>query len=153
MRSNCSSTQGCKIDYETRNRYNLPIKVVDNGTPLLEKIFVLDVDVVDVNDPPKEIILSSYIAEENVKTGYQLASIVGIDVDAGQTLTFTTNSTDFKIVGNGLVTSVPLDYETRNLYQLFITAYDNGIPSKSVILKNKNINYIILCLLLIINQC
>ena len=78
------------------------------------------------------------MVEENTAAGEALGDpIAAMDVDAGDTLTYTLGGDDaesFAIDGatGQLTTMAALDYETKNAYTVMVTATDSGEESDSI---------------------
>lgn len=86
-----------------------------------------------VNDAPTDIVVSDGSVDENVP-GAELGSVVVVDPDTSDQHTFTLSDLRFEIV-NGILklrNGVSLDHEAASTIPLTITAFDNGLPSKSV---------------------
>ena len=95
------------------------------------------------NQAPNALSLSPGSASvlENQPAGTFVATIVGFDPDAGQTLTYSlrsgvgsTDNASFQVVGNQLQTTAPLDFDSRSppSYSIRLRATDNGTPSRTI---------------------
>ncbi|XP_060752587.1 protocadherin alpha-8-like [Tachysurus vachellii] len=129
------------LDYETTNAYEIRVEARDKGhSPLASHSKVL-VEVVDVNDNAPDIKLSSLLdnVREDAKKGTVIALITVQDKDGGkngkvrcfvsQNSPFVLESTQGKYYS--LVLNGALDREENALYNVSITATDEGVPPLS----------------------
>ncbi len=131
------------LDYETTASYSLVVTVTDGGrTSRLSDTATLTITVTDVNEHAPVFTSGatatvSY-AENDTTT---VTTVVATDEDAGQTVTFTlsggTDEFEFFVSSTGELTfttapdyEVPTDVGTDNVYEVTITATDNGMPEK-----------------------
>ncbi|WP_107837843.1 cadherin domain-containing protein [Metasolibacillus meyeri] len=119
------------FDYEAKNSYSIRVRVSDSGEFIFEKIFTITV--IDVNEAPTDITLTSTAIDENQPIGTTVGTLTTIDPDAGDTSTYTlvsgTGSTDngsFMINGNELRTANEFDFETKSNYNIRVRATDSG---------------------------
>ncbi|RDI54870.1 cadherin domain-containing protein [Microvirga subterranea] len=117
--------QGATLNYEDKRFHDIVVRVTDlNGTGLsYDKAFRINVgDIPDPEDPhaPTGIVLSRNYIYENQSAGAQVGTLIGLDQDGGDTLTYTIEPggdaggrfTLATIDGvTKLVTSDVLDYE------------------------------------------
>ncbi len=89
--------------------------------------------VTPANDAPDSIGLSSSIVSENQPIGTAIGTLSTVDVDPGDTHTFTfaagagdADNAAFQITQNVLKTNAVFDYETRNAYSIRLRATDSG---------------------------
>ncbi|KAH9509326.1 hypothetical protein Btru_046779 [Bulinus truncatus] len=116
-----------QLDYEMSQSYMLKVKVTDSGSPPLSAQFDLDVQLINVNEPPTNLQLSA--------VGSQVGVLSAQDPDVGQTISFTiTNSDFFTVNGNFLIVTGGLDFETAPRVTVEVTATDTGTPPNSVAL-------------------
>ena len=123
------------------NIYAVRITATDNGTPEKTAMQALTITVTDVNDNAP-VFTSGATATvayaENATTA--VTTVVATDADAGQTITFVlSGGADaglFSITPAGVLTfkvapdyEVPTDTGTDNMYEVTITATDNGTPA------------------------
>ncbi|MCP4778117.1 MAG: cadherin repeat domain-containing protein, partial [Planctomycetaceae bacterium] len=123
-----------EIDYESKSDYAVTIKVIDSQGNELES--VLTVKVVDQNEAPSLISLSSSRIPENsdAVNGFAIGDLQTTDEDSGDThsyqITGGVDKSNFSLGGiNGttLILSDPLvDFENKSTYQVEITATDSG---------------------------
>lgn len=119
------------FNYETKNSYNIRVKVTDSGGLSIEKAFTINVN--NVNETPTDLALSGNSIAENMPAGTTIGNLSFTDPDAGDTATYSlvsgTGSVDngyFGIQGGSLVTAVPLDYEAKSTYSIRVRATDAG---------------------------
>ena len=74
------------LDYETKSSYSIRIQTSD-GTAIYAKAFTINI--VNVNDAPTDIILSSNSINENVATSSSIGILSSTDDDSGDTFTYT----------------------------------------------------------------
>ncbi|XP_073477001.1 protocadherin alpha-3-like isoform X14 [Aquarana catesbeiana] len=139
-----------EIDFEKTNMYEIQVDAIDNGdNPMVGHCKVL-VTVVDVNDNPPEMTITSLSVpvSEDSPQGTTVAIISIHDRDSGsngkvqchisEQVPFKVNPAfmgDFSVTVNG-----PLDREKKDDYEITITARDEGSPALSV---SKSIRVII----------
>uniref|UniRef100_A0A3B1J5T9 Cadherin domain-containing protein n=1 Tax=Astyanax mexicanus TaxID=7994 RepID=A0A3B1J5T9_ASTMX len=130
-----------ELDYESTGAYEIRVEARDGGsTPLASHCKVL-VEVVDVNDNAPEIKLSSLLdsVPEDSRKGTVIALITVQDKDGGKNgkvhcfmsknSPFVLESTQGKYYS--LVLSGALDREEKQIYNVSITAIDEGTPPLS----------------------
>ncbi|GCB65922.1 hypothetical protein scyTo_0000496 [Scyliorhinus torazame] len=129
------------LDYEAKYVYELEVHAVDNGTPALTGRVEILVGLVDVNDNPPELTISSISSKirEDVAFGSVVAIISVKDRDSGENGHVQCEvppNTPFKLQTSSnnkykLVLSDTLDRERTPLYNIWISARDAGSPSLS----------------------
>ncbi|XP_075066083.1 protocadherin gamma-C5-like isoform X31 [Mixophyes fleayi] len=141
------------VDYEVLNFYELSIKAVDKGIPILEGNCLVQVEIEDVNDNSPEITFTTVVNDipENTPLGTVVGFINVRDKDSGKNgeiqLDMSPNL-PFKIrpIKNrySLVTDGNLDREIISQYTIELTAADLGSPplysKTTVILSVSDIN-------------
>ncbi|KTF83269.1 hypothetical protein cypCar_00033067 [Cyprinus carpio] len=140
-----------KLDYETEKTYMFDVCAKDKGNPELEGQSSVQIDIIDENDNPPEIILTSSPSPvpENATVGTVVALItvkdldsVDIDRDKNALLTYSVldlssnqvpASSYFYINSeNGTIYSMSsFDYEKMKLISIVVQAKDHGSPSLS----------------------
>ncbi|XP_056372724.1 protocadherin alpha-2-like isoform X6 [Hyla sarda] len=130
-----------KLDFETVNMYEIQIEAIDHGDLQHIGHCKVLVTVVDVNDNPPEMTVTSLSVPvpENSPQGTTVAIISVHDKDSGsngkvncyisEPSPFKVNPafmSDFSLTVNG-----PLDREVKDEYEVTITARDEGFPSLS----------------------
>nr|BAD60800.1 protocadherin2-gamma-c6-sCP1 [Danio rerio] len=127
------------LDYETKKSYTFDVCAKDKGNPELEGQSSVQIDIIDENDNPPEIILTSLPSPvpENATVGTVVALINVKDLDSGNNgkveLTISTGA-PFKIITSfenhySLITDSFLDRELNSEYNIEILARDLGVPS------------------------
>ncbi|XP_070993686.1 protocadherin gamma-C5-like [Oncorhynchus clarkii lewisi] len=127
-----------ELDFENAATYEIDINAKDNGTPEMEGQCSVRVEVVDVNDNPPEIILTSKPSplREDAPSGTVVALISARDQDSGKNGNVTLQlprDYPFNLKPSfsnnyALVTSGVLDRESFSEYKIEITATDSGSP-------------------------
>ncbi|XP_028272674.1 protocadherin gamma-C5-like [Parambassis ranga] len=130
-----------KLDFETTVNYELDVSAKDKGNPRMEGHCTVHVEVLDVNDNPPEIILTSHPkpVREDSPNGSVVALISVRDLDSGDNGKVTLHlPLKCKFVlkpsfshNYALVTSGVLDRENVSEYNIEITATDSGSPPLS----------------------
>ncbi|XP_056592774.1 protocadherin gamma-C5-like isoform X34 [Triplophysa dalaica] len=127
-----------KIDYENKKLYTFDVCAKDNGSPGLEGQASVQIDVLDENDNPPEIILTSSPSPvpENATVGTVVALINVKDLDSGdngKVELSVSPDVPFKLKPSflnhySLITKSFLDREVNSEYKVVIEATDSGIP-------------------------
>ncbi|XP_036379001.1 protocadherin gamma-C5-like [Megalops cyprinoides] len=128
-----------KLDYEESKSYTFNVLAKDQGLPELEGHSSVQIDIVDENDNPPEIILTSLSSpvQENASVGTVVALINVKDPDSGdngKVDLHVSPETPFKLKPSfenhySLVTDSRLDREVNPEYEVEIVASDFGSPS------------------------
>ncbi|XP_042588342.1 protocadherin alpha-3-like isoform X4 [Cyprinus carpio] len=129
------------IDYEENAAVELRVKAKDKGHPSKSSQCKVLVEVVDMNDNPPELMVTSLAStiKEDSKVGTAVALITISDKDGGKNGIVHCNivgQVPFKIESSyknyySLVVDGPLDREEIANYNITIIASDEGIPSLS----------------------
>lgn len=122
------------VDFESQSSYTLSVRTTDDGSPNLKKDGTVTVTVADVNEVPTGIDISCNpcTIDENTLGGVQVANLTGIDVDAGDVLTFAVEAaltTPHLLVSPaGVVTTAgKVNFEdTGPELELFVRVTDTG---------------------------
>lgn len=125
-------------NFEVKNQYSVKIKVTDSSDAFYEEVFVINV--VDVNDAPGNITLSSNTINENAPIDTVIGTFSVTDEDATDSHTFVLSGADadsFILNGNQLKSSAVFDYEDKASYSITIIATDSAGATFS---KNFNIS-------------
>eukprot|EP00063_Salmo_salar_P093073 XP_014067908.1 PREDICTED: protocadherin gamma-C4-like [Salmo salar] len=127
-----------ELDFENAATYEIDISAKDNGTPEMEGQCSVQVEVVDVNDNPPEIIFTSKPSplREDAPSGTVVALISARDLDStnnGNVTLQLPRHYPFKLKPSfsnnyAVVTSGVLDRESFSEYNIEITATDSGSP-------------------------
>ncbi len=126
------------LDYETMPRFDLVVRVVDNGIPAAAGAATVTVFLRDTNDAPVVKATQFLIGENSVNNAF-IGTVVATDQDAGQTKTYSIVAGN---VGNafainpttGVLTvnnSAALDYEKMPQFDLVVRVVDNGSPAQT----------------------
>ena len=125
------------LDYETKNSYTVTVTVRD--TAGASDSITVTINITDVNElPPNraptftEGASTTRTVAENTAAGTNIGSAVSATDADGDTLTYTLSGTDaaaFSIVSTTgqLRTQAALDYETKSIYTVAITASDGTL--------------------------
>ncbi|XP_063304110.1 protocadherin alpha-5-like isoform X3 [Pelobates fuscus] len=129
------------LDYENTNVYEIHVDAVDNGEPQFTGHSKVLVSVVDINDNPPEMTVTSLSVPvpEDAPRGTTVAIINIHDRDSGENgrvNCYLLQPTPFKInpafKGDFAMTvDKPLDREIKSEYDVLINAKDEGYPSLS----------------------
>ncbi|KAM4675790.1 protocadherin alpha-8-like [Discoglossus pictus] len=131
-----------EVDFEKINMYEIHIDAVDNGDPPLTGHCKVIISILDVNDNPPELTVTSLSVSvpEDAPRGAIVAIINVHDRDSGANGKVTCHLSEpspFKIISAftgdfSLTVDAALDRETRSEYEVIITAKDEGSPVLSV---------------------
>ena len=137
------------FDFDVKSSYSVRVRSVDAGGFSTES--VLNITVLNVNDPPTDILLSNSTIAENQPIG--VPTLVGnfstIDADDTDSYTYTfvpgtgdTDNAKWQISGNGLFTNAALDFETQPVHRVRVRSTDAGGLSteKAFVIQITNVN-------------
>ncbi|XP_029113251.1 protocadherin gamma-C5-like isoform X3 [Scleropages formosus] len=128
-----------ELDYESAATYRIEVVATDKGSPEMEGHCSVQVEIVDVNDNPPEIVLNSPPSpvREDAPIGTVVALISARDLDSGDNGKITlliprgypfvlkpSFSDHYALVTNGV-----LDRESFPEYNIEVTATDAGSPA------------------------
>ncbi|XP_054647574.1 protocadherin alpha-10-like isoform X7 [Dunckerocampus dactyliophorus] len=129
------------IDFEEKNAFELRVQARDGGSPPLTSHTKLLIEVLDVNDNAPEISVTSLLntVKEDATIGTAIAIVSVLDKDGGKNglvHSKINNHVPFKLESNyknsySLVVDGPLDRESVSMYNISITATDEGSPPLS----------------------
>ena len=149
----CLSNGGsdCWLDYERLQTHSIKVRSADNGsaTKYVDKTFTVRLR--NVNDRPRNILLSGYVLKENAPSGTVIGTLSAFNEDVGQTLTYElTNDAGGRFEINQKTNQVvragsgSIDYEVATRYTIGVRVKDNGKPvmstSKSFTIEILNVN-------------
>ncbi|MBN3308520.1 FAT4 protein, partial [Amia calva] len=127
-----------QLDYESSSSFKFDVRATDKGTPAMEGHSSVQVEIIDVNDNPPEIIITSLPkpVREDASIGTVVALISARDLDSGDNGKVQLNvpaHLPFKLKPSfsnhyALVTDSQLDREVYPEYRLEIVASDSGSP-------------------------
>lgn len=96
------------------------------------------IQVLDTNEPPSQVGLTSYIISENESPGSLVGIATCVDPDneqqRRQNVSFVIEEGEavpFAINGTDVVSSISFDYESRSMYVFHLTATDDGVPPRN----------------------
>ncbi|XP_065053229.1 protocadherin Fat 4-like isoform X4 [Rhopilema esculentum] len=131
------------LNYEAKNSYTIGIESTDNGNPPMSYQRNLTVKVLDINEAPTSLSLSSLSVNENSPVGTLVGNISVNDPDnegkfSGRqkamcrVIVDTSASFEVKDGVKLVVKRATLNYERKASYSMRLRCDDNGIPSKSI---------------------
>ncbi|XP_068445902.1 protocadherin alpha-2-like [Clinocottus analis] len=131
------------LDYEETSAYEVRVKATDQGLSPRSAHAKLLIEIIDVNDNAPEISVTSLTTpvKEDAELGTIVALVTVSDKDGGNngvTNCKVVGSVPFKLKSNykndySLVVDGPLDRENTSLYNVTVTATDEGSPPLSSI--------------------
>ena len=118
---------GTLLDIEFASSHNVTVRVTDSGGLTYDKTFTINL--IDVNEAPRDLSLSGNTAAENAGTG----TVTGLEVDVGDSLTYSLtdaaggrfaidSSTGVLTVANGAL----LNYESAASHSVTVRVTDSG---------------------------
>ncbi|XP_060936047.1 protocadherin alpha-5-like isoform X3 [Limanda limanda] len=129
------------LDYEETPAYEVRVQAIDQGPVPRSAHAKLLIEIIDVNDNAPEISVTSLMTpvKEDAELGTIVAFLTVIDKDGGNNGVVNCKvegSVPFKLKSNykndfSLVVDGPLDRENTSIYNVTITAADEGIPPLS----------------------
>nr|XP_057919086.1 protocadherin alpha-9-like [Doryrhamphus excisus] len=129
------------LNYEETNAFELRVQARDGGSPPLTSHTKLLIEVLDVNDNAPKITVTSLLntVKEDASIGTAIAIVSVLDKDGGKNglvHSKINNNVPFKLESNyknsySLVVDGPLDRESVSMYNISITATDEGSPPLS----------------------
>ncbi|MEP1097758.1 MAG: choice-of-anchor tandem repeat GloVer-containing protein [Cyclobacteriaceae bacterium] len=121
------------VDFEEEGPYVFNVAVGDDGTPSLESIATITVNVIDANEAPTGIQLSATNVEESNPIGTSIGTFTTTDDDNGQSHVYSlvtgsgdTDNASFSISGAELVSAEVFDFETKTSYSVRIQTDDQN---------------------------
>ncbi len=119
------------FDFETKSSYSIRVRSTDQGELFAEKTFVITV--IDVNESPTNISLSSNTIAENAATNTPVGTLSTADPDAGNSYTYTlvagigdTDNANFDIAGSILHANNTFNFEAKSSYSIRVRSTDQG---------------------------
>lgn len=123
------------LDFETKGEWTLSMVATDDGDPVRQLDFEVNVVLIDMNEAP---IFPDYTRSVNENTALDSnvgQQVLATDVDAGQSLTYTiidgNDAGSFSLSDPStpqLVVAGPIDFETTPSFRIEIHVEDNGMP-------------------------
>ncbi|GCC29831.1 hypothetical protein chiPu_0008273 [Chiloscyllium punctatum] len=127
-----------KLDYEADKVFEITVQAIDRGSEAMSGHCVVFVNIIDVNDNPPEVTLTSLstAVSEGAAIGTVVALFSTVDKDSGrygQVQCQISNKLPFKLDSSlenyyGILVQNPLDRENTSLYDVSITCSDAGNP-------------------------
>lgn len=109
------------------------VVTAENGVDKRTYLITVNREVPAENMPPTDITLSNATIAENSGIGYIVGTLGATDPDSGDTFTYAlvpgngdTDNGSFSISGMNLLTGVPVNYESKNLYNIRVRVTDGG---------------------------
>ena len=138
-----SRADGGAFDFETdARRYDLRVRVTDDGNPPKSRTADVTIRITDVNDAPHQITVSNLSVDENAD-GAVIGTVSIADQD-DDSHTITVDDPRFEVVGGvlRLKAGQSLDHETDDPLTVTITASDDddGSLSQSFVLTVNDLN-------------
>lgn len=121
------------------------VNVIGTDPQGLFGIAPIVITVIDVNDRPERVTLSSLFVTENSRR-QRVGSLTTIDPDSGDRHTYTVDDSRFVIEDNILLTSATanIDFEAERSFSINVTVTDSGNPPLSyvqpIVLTVQNVN-------------
>jgi uncharacterized delta-60 repeat protein len=119
------------FDFETKSSYSIRVRSTDQGGLFVEKTFVITV--IDVNEAPTDISLSSSTIAENAAANTPVGTMSTADPDAGNSFTYTlvagsgdADNAAFNIAGSILRATNTLNFEAKSSYTVRVRTTDQG---------------------------
>ena len=114
------------LDFEAQTSHTFTVRAIDAGG--LEYLEDLTVFVLDINEAPSAIALSSGVVPESAASGTVIGTLSTTDEDAGDTFSYAlvTTGVPFAIVGAELQVAGSLDHETQPSFTLSVRSTDAG---------------------------
>ena len=135
---NCFKNGGdfCKLNYEKQRSYTVSMRATDNGNPPQSAETSKSITLIDVNDQPRDLKLSSNTVKENAAIGTKIGPFSATDEDSSQTLRFSLVDSDsgrFAVDSSGyLLKAKKTNYETNKVHKIVARVGDSGNPPLEV---------------------
>jgi ELWxxDGT repeat protein len=119
------------LDFENKSSYTLRVRSTDQGGLFTEKVFVISV--VDVNEAPTDLALTSTSIPENSGANATVGTLSSTDPDASNTFVYElvagagdVDNASFNISGNVLRATNNLVFATKSSYVIRVRTTDQG---------------------------
>ncbi|XP_060077517.1 protocadherin Fat 4-like [Ylistrum balloti] len=120
----------CYLNFESAPVLHISVLVTDTGVPSRSDQFEMDINVVDENDPPRNIQISNYKIEALASAGEVVGKLTADDEDDKQSMVYSLlddNNGLFAVSESGVVTKATDDeLDINTLYAITASATDNG---------------------------
>jgi gliding motility-associated-like protein len=117
------------FNFEAKSSYSIRVRSTDAGNLNYETTFTITV--INVNEAPSAIALSTLNINENSAIGTVISNLSSTDTDAGDTQTYMlvsgagdTNNTSFEITGNQLKAKEVFNFEVKSSYSIRVRTTD-----------------------------
>ena len=129
--SNDSLYTNAMYDFEQAASFSVRILVNDGSMGTFQRTFTITV--IDNNDLPTNILLTSNQIAENLNANSIIGQLSSLDQDPTNTFSYSlvtgagsTDNSSFNISGNHLRTALPFDFEAKNVYSIRVRTTDNA---------------------------
>ncbi len=117
-------------DFETQSSYSLRVQTTDSTGASYSEVLIINVN--DVGESPTDLVLSSSSINEDSPEGAVVGTLSTSDPDNGDTFTYQLVSGEgdddnaaFTIVGDQLRINSSPDFETQEIYRIFVQTTDS----------------------------
>ncbi len=119
------------INHEDDATLILGATASDDGTPVLNDMATIQINVTNVNEVPTDLLLSNSSIDESTPIGTGIGNFSSVDEDAGETFTYTlasggVDNASFDIVGTQLQSAVVFDFESKSTFNIRVRTTDSG---------------------------
>ena len=116
---------GTHLDFEAKANWDLTLRATDKAGLTYDEHVRIDVN--DVNERPTDILVTGGSVSESAKAGTVIATLKGLDPDAGERFTYSVNSSILEVRGNKLVlkSAGQLNHERSAEETFRVSAYDH----------------------------
>lgn len=118
-------------DYETKSTYRIRVRTTDSQACFLDSSYTISI--LDQNEVPSDIVLSSTAIQENQLAGTTVANLSAVDTDLNETFTYSlvagvgsTDNGSFSITGNQLKANSAFNFELKNTYDIRLQVTDGA---------------------------
>ncbi|MGD1702936.1 cadherin domain-containing protein [Dapis sp. BLCC M229] len=133
-------------DFETKSSYNIRIQTTDSNGATYEEEVTINVNDLNENSAPTDILLSSQTIDENVAANTVVGTLTTTDPDDGDRFTYSlvagtgdTDNSAFTIDGDQLKINSSPDFETKSSYEIRVQTTDsNGATYEEEVTINVN---------------
>ncbi len=117
-------------DFETQSSYSIRVQTTDSTGASYSEVLIINVNDEALNSSPTDLVLSSSSINEDSPEGAVVGTLSTTDPDNGDTFTYQLVSGDgdddnaaFTIVGDQLRINSSPDFETQEIYRIFVRTY------------------------------
>ena len=119
------------LDYEAKSGYTIRVRSADQGGLWIEKALALNV--LDINEAPTDLLLSSLSIAEGLPRGTVVGQLTAKDPDGGSVFSYelvpgpgSAHNALFEIVGSELRAAGSFDFESASSYSIRIRSTDQA---------------------------